>query len=340
MATFVEKTLAEQGFGTSWTRHVAPVLASNVKQVRRRVAFAIVTSGMALLLAATAIVMHSRVNDDMILAQPFNTALVVALAALAMIGSWVVVLRFESGLAAPVRAAVEAHFAALFTRDGNKAFGELILQDLVTDGILDDAPYVVSAHYAGTYGECRIRLIEASASLRRGARADLIVFRVSLPFSSHGEIRGDSDIGRIRALIDEKADFASFHVDHDQFDRIFTAACTDLGEGVRIVTRGFAETVLQIQHRLASPLDDGKRSDPRVAFQIADGSVTVLVGSKSHHDGAARLGRGGAERLARELVMRFAAVPALVDELHGEADVPPAFRPLPPAEAASPHISV
>ena len=38
--------------------------------------------------------------------------------------------------------------------------------------------------------------------------------------------------------------------------------------------------------------------------------------------------------------MRFAAVPALVDELHGEADVPPAFRPLPPAEAASPHISV
>ena len=340
MVDFVEKTLAEQGFGASWTRHVGPALDNDARRVRRRVIFAVVTSCLALVLATIAIFIHVRVNGDMILARPLDTALVAALAALAVIGSWVVVLRHDSVLAGPVRVAVEAHFGVLFTHDDNAAFGEVILQDLVSDGILDDAPYVVAAHYAGTYGDCRIRLIEASASLRRRALADLLVFRVSLPFSAHGEIRGDSDIRRLDALIDGYDDFAGFHVDHDQFDRIFKAACTDPGEAVRIVTRGFAETVLQIQHRLASPLDDEKRTDPRVAFQIAGGSLTMIVESQLRHDGRARSGRVGAERLARELVMRFATAPALVDELHGGTDVPPAFRPLSRAEDAQPQISL
>ena len=49
MATFVEKTLAEQGFGTSWTRHVAPVLEQQCAPGPAAVAFAIVaTSGISL----------------------------------------------------------------------------------------------------------------------------------------------------------------------------------------------------------------------------------------------------------------------------------------------------
>ena len=340
MVDFVEKTLAEQGFGFFWSRYVAPVLEHDSRRVRRRIVFAVATSFLSLVLATIAIVMHANVNDAMILAQPLNTALVVALAALAVIGSWVVVLRHDSALAAPVRAAVESHFGALFTKDDNAAFGEVILQDLVADEILDDRPYSVAMHYAGTYSDCRIRLIEASANLGRRMTADLLVLRVSLPFSARGEIRGDSDIRRLKAFVEDREDVDSFYVDHDQFDRIFMAACTDLGEGVRIVTRGFAETVLQIQHRLASPLDNERRIDPRVAFQIASGSLTVIVESRVHRGRRTRLGRTGAESLARELVMRFATAPALVDELHGEADVPPAFKPLPRADEAQPQISL
>ena len=340
MVNFVEKTLAEQGFGVSWSRYVAPVLEHDSRRVRRRIVFAVATSFLSLVLATIAIVMHANVNDAMILAQPLNTALVVALAALAVIGSWVVVLQHASALAAPVRAAVESHFGALFTKDDNAAFGEVILQDLMADEILDDRPYSVAMHYAGTYSDCRIRLIEASANLGRRMTADLLVLRVSLPFSARGEIRGDSDIRRLKAFVEDREDVDSFYVDHDQFDRIFMAACTDLGEGVRIVTRGFAETVLQIQHRLASPLDNERRIDPRVAFQIAGGSLTVIVESRVHRGRRTRLGRTGAESLARELVMRFATAPALVDELHGEADVPPAFKPLPRADEAQPQISL
>ena len=340
MGNFVEKTLAEQGFGASWSLHVGPALDNDARRVRRRLVFAIVTSCTAVLLATAALLLHARAHDDMILAQPLNAALILALAALAVIGSWVVLLRHDSRLASPVRAAVEAHFGKLFATDDNTAFGEVILQDLAADGILDESPHSVLTHYAGTYGDCRIRLIEASAGLRRRPAVDLLVLRVSLPFSASGEIRGDSDITRLNALIDGNDEFAGFHVDHDQFDRIFRVACTDLGEGVRVVTRGLAETVLQIQHRLASPLDGSKRTDPRVAFQIADGSLTLVVESTLRHDRRARLGHAGAERLARELVMRFATAPALVDELHGEIDLPPAFKPLPRGEEAQPHISV
>ena len=131
MVNFVEKTLAEQGFGVSWSRHVAPVLDHHARRVRLRIVFAVATSCPSLVLATIAIVMHSNLNDAMILAQPLNMALVVALAALAVIGSWVVVLRHDSALAAPVRTAVEAHFGALFTMDDNSAFGDVILQDLV-----------------------------------------------------------------------------------------------------------------------------------------------------------------------------------------------------------------
>ena len=340
MSNFVEKTLAEQGFGVSWSRYVAPVLEHDSRRVRRRIVFAVATSFLSLVLATIAIVMHANVNDAMILAQPLNTALVVALAALALIGSWVVVLQHASALAAPVRAAVESHFGALFTKEDNAGFGEVILQDLVADGILDDRPYSVTTHYAGTYSDCRIRLMEASANLGRRMTADLLVLRVSLPFSARGEIRGDSDIRRLKAFVEDREEVDSFYVDHDQFDRIFMAACSDLGDGVRIVTRGFAETVLQIQHRLASPLDNERRIDPRVAFQIAGGSLTMIVESRVHRDRRTRLGRTGAESLARELVMRFATAPALVDELHGEVDVPPAFRPLPRADEAQPQISL
>ena len=256
MATSSKRRLPSRGSASAgrgmWRR------SSNITRAGsgRRIVFAVATSFLSLVLATIAIVMHANVNDAMILAQPLNTALVVALATLAVIGSWVVVLRHDSALAAPVRAAVESHFGALFTKDDNAGFGEVILQDLVADGILDDRPYSVTTHYAGTYSDCRIRLMEASANLGRRMTADLLVLRVSLPFSARGEIRGDSDIRRLKAFVEDREDVDSFYVDHDQFDRIFMAACSDLGDGVRIVTRGFAETVLQIQHRLASPLDN------------------------------------------------------------------------------------
>ena len=60
--------------------------------------------------------------------------------------------------------------------------------------------------------------------------ADLLVLRVSLPFPHAARSRGDSDIRRLKAFVEDREEVDSFYVDHDQFDRIFMAACSDLGE--------------------------------------------------------------------------------------------------------------
>ena len=339
MSGFVEKTVAEQGFAASWNLHVGPLIEIANRRRHRQLLFGSLVTGLAAGLGVAALFLGRVVPPDSLFAQPLFMALVLALAALAAIASWVTMLRRDGSMGDAVLSAVESHFAALFTPDDNAAFAEVILQDLVSDGVLDPADHQVTAHHAGSYRGCRIRLISARArpqtgKRRRPAGQDLVVARISLPAGVSGRINIDTDRSRL------PEDAASFHADHDQFDHIFGVTCGDRMATARLVTTQLAENLLMVQQRLANPLNRNVAKDPRVAVQIADGSLLLVVEEVAQDRDAAGQHSAGAESLARGLVMRFAAVPGLVDELHGDSDVPPAFASLAPEERSGPQISV
>ena len=79
--------------------------------------FACLATGISAGLGIVALFLQGIVPEDSIFAQPLYVALVVALAALAAIASWVTLLRPGAELAERVWDAVEGHFAALFSRD-------------------------------------------------------------------------------------------------------------------------------------------------------------------------------------------------------------------------------
>ena len=332
MSVFVEKTLAEQGFGACWARDVAPLVEACVARRRRRTMFASLITGMAVGLGGVALLLQAQVPDAGFLAQPLNQALVLALAALAVIGAWATLLRQQAAIGAVVRQAVELHFASLLSGDDNRAFGEVVLQDLIADGVLHDREYRLTAHYAGTYGDCRVRMIEAVAEVARGHRhdrLDLLVFRVSLPFSQAGEIRADSRADRLAAQVNDHPGLFHYHVDNEHFDGIFAVAASHINEAERIFTPGFVETLLRIQERLASPLVNGRGAQPRIAMQAADGNFLMVIETPSIGQNERHISPTLADARARELIVRFATIPALVDDLSGKMDIPLAFAPLP-----------
>ena len=343
MLTFVEKTLAEEGFGACWKQEVAPQLDCHVKGRRRHLMFASLISGVAVGLGVVALLLRAQIGHAGFLAEPVHLALVLALAALAVIGAWVTVLRGQAEVGACVRRAVELHFASLFAADGNAAFGEVVLQDLVTDGILQDRDYAVTANYAGTYGACRVRMIEAAAEVARGHRHDtveLIVFRVSLPFSGNGEAIADSRGDRLASGLEGRPEFQRYHVDHDQFDGIFSVATTHIADAERIFSAHVVDTLLRVQERLASPLAPGRGVGPRLVVQFANGSLVMVIETPATRRDASATTVAGAEARARDLIVQFATLPALVDSLHGMADSLPAFSPLTTGEARLPVVSL
>jgi len=332
MLSFAEKTLAEQGFAACWRRDVAPVIARCEAIRRRRVMFASLITGIAVGLAGVVLILRMQIDSSSFLAQPVNQALVLALAALAVIGAWATLLRQQAAIGAVVRKAVELHFASLLAGDDNRAFGEVVLQDLIADGVLHDREYRLTAHYAGTYGDCRVRMIEAVAGVARGHRhdrVDLLVFRISLPFSQAGEIRADSRADRLEARVNDRPGLFPYHVDNEHFDGIFAVAASHINEAERIFTPGFVETMLRIQERLASPLVNGRGAQPRIAMQAADGNFLMVIETPSTGQNECHISPTLADARARELIVRFATLPALVDDLCGKMDVPPAFAPLP-----------
>lgn len=338
MFGFVEKTVAEQGFASSWKMHMSPLIDAAVKRQRRQMMFASLVTGLALGLGVVALFLGWLVTADGLFAQPLFMALILALAALAAIASWVPHLRRDSALQDGVMAAVESHFAALVTPDENTAFAEVILQDLVSDGVLDPAEHQIMTHHAGSYRGCRIRLFAARAcplteGRRPGRGQDLLVARVSLPWLVDCQISIDSDFSRL------SADGERLHVDHDQFDHIFGVSCGNQMVAADVLTTRLAESFLMIQQRLANPLSQ-KATGLRVSVQIADGNLLLLIEEAARDGGAGQLGPAALEALARDLVMRFAMVPGLVDELYGDTEHPPAFTALAGMDHTSPQISV
>lgn len=343
MSSFTEKTLAEQNFGVCWRQQIAPLIARYTERRRRRMMFASLITGIAVGLGVVIVLLQAHIASTSLLAQPLYMALVLALGGLAVIGAWVLPLLGRTSFDEVVRRAVERHFASLFTSEANNAFGEVILQDLVTDGIIHDCEYRLTSHYAGTYGDCRVRMIEAVSEMARDHshdRADLLVFRVSLPFSQTEEVRADSKADRLMSLKDSRPDLAPYDVDHDQLDGIFAVATTDIGAAARIFTDGFAETVLRIQERLANPLWQGRGAQPQLAMQVANGSFQMVVEASASGNGGGSMTPAGAEAWARHLIVQFAAAPALVDGLQGGADIPPAFAPLPTVDDPHPVVSI
>ncbi len=338
MSGFVEKTVAEQGFASSWDLHVDADLVAAVKQRQRRMLFASLATGISVGLGMVALFLKGIVPEDSIFAQPLYVALVVALAALAAIASWVTLLRPGAELAERVWDAVEGHFAALFSRDDNDAFAEVIIQDLAADGVLDAGSHEITSHHAGSYRGCRIRLFAArvtkvTGSRRAATQSDLVVARVSLPGPVAGEISIDTDQSRL-------PEGQSFHVDHDQFNHIFGISCTDRMAAKSLLTSQMAESLLLVQQRIANPLNKASLNGVRVAMQVADGSLVLLVEEQAAKAGTTRHGAAALENLARSLVMRFATVPGIVDELHGDGDNPAAFAPLPVSDRDAPQISL
>lgn len=343
MCGFVEKTVAEQGFAASWKLHVGPLIKRAERRRHRQILFASLISGLALGLGCAALFLAQNVSPDSPFAQPFFLALVLALAALAAIASWVTMLRRDPSLHDAVMAAVESHFAALFTPDENRAFAEVVLQDLVSDGVLDAADHRVVTHHAGSYRGCRIRLITAHArrpSSSRGASLgtadahDLVVARVSLPMAVTGRVNIDTD----RSYL--PSDALSLHVDHDQFDHIFGVSCTDRMAAARLVNTHLAENLLMVQQRLANPLNRKAAKGLRVAVQIAEGSLHLAVQEATYEGDGGGPGITAVESLARGVILRFATVPGLVDELHGDSGNPPAFAQLAAVEPEGPQITL
>jgi len=342
MFKFVEKTVAEAGFAASWAQHVAPQAEEIETRIRRQKMFASVVTGLAVGLAVVTVMLSRTVAADNIMANPLYVALVLALAALAVIAAWVALLRRDLRLADAVELAVETHFSALFSADGNEAFAEVILQDLVADGILEDASHSIISHHAGTYRGCRIRLLTATSQLgndralsrKRARRRALVVARMSLPHDINGAIRVDSQRDRLPDHLD------GFHIDHDQFDHVFGVVCSSMVEAQGLLTPEFAEYLLLIQQGLANPLGGRSSDPPRMAVQIDKGSLVLVIEQPPGTHDAGALDTRRAEMLARRLILRFAAITGLVDELHGDGSLAPAFSVLAQPEQPAPSISL
>ena len=161
MSGFVEKTVAEQGFASSWDLHVGADLLAAVKERHRRMLFASLASGISIGLVMVPVLLKGTVLENSIFAQPLYVVLVVALATVVSITSWITLRRPSADLEERVWQAVEAHFASLFSRDDNHAFAEVIIQDLATEGVLDAGTHKINSHHAGSYRGCRIRLFGA-----------------------------------------------------------------------------------------------------------------------------------------------------------------------------------
>ena len=338
MSGFVEKTVAEQGFASSWDLHVGADLLAAVKQRHRRMLFASLATGISIGLVMVPAFLKGIVPEHSIYAQPLYVALVVALATVAAITGWITLRRPGAELEERVWEAVEAHFASLFSRDDNHAFAEVIIQDLATDGVLDAGTHKINSHHAGSYRGCRIRLFSARVCKpvvgRRTANcSDLVVTRISLPRGFAGAISIDTDKSRI-------LEGQSFQVDHDQFHHIFGVSCTDRMAAKSLLTSQMAESLLLLQQRITNPLNNAPLNGIRVAMRVAHGSLVLLVEEQAAEAGATQQSAAALEKIARSLVMRFAAVPGIVDELHGDGYNPTAFAPLLVSGRDAPQISL
>jgi hypothetical protein len=326
MRSFVEKTSAEQGFGVSWRQEVVPLLERYEARRYWRTIVASLITGIAVGVGGVMLLQQFQIVKFDFLVPPLNQMLVLALAVLVALMTWMALLPVNGVFGGAVRRAVEVHFAGLLTPNTNAGFAEVILQDLVADDILPERHYAQTAAYAGAYGDCRIWMIEAATGRMPNHNhdmADLLVFRLSLPFRLQGETRADSQTDRLASIVAGRSDFVDYDADHDEFNDIFAIATTDTGAATQLFTAGFAETILQVHDHLASPLTRRRAAQPRFAMQVAHGSLVMVVDMLA--GGGSSMTATDIEQRARALIVQFATLPALVDGLQAGVDTSPVF---------------
>ena len=163
--------------------------------------------------------------------------------------------------------------------------------------------------------------------------SDLVVAGIRLP---HG-VAGAISIATDKSCILEGQ---SFQVDHDQIHHIFGLSCTVSMKAKSLLTSQMAESLLLVQQRINNPFNKASLNGVRVAMRVADGNLVLLVEEQAAEAGATQNGAAALEKMARSLVMRFAMVPGIVDELHGDGDNPAAFAPLSVFGLDAPQISL
>ena len=163
--------------------------------------------------------------------------------------------------------------------------------------------------------------------------SDLVVAGIRLP---HG-VAGAISIATDKSCILEGQ---SFQVDHDQIHHIFGLSCTVSMKAKSLLTSQMAERPLLVQKRITNSLNKASLDIVRVAMRVADGSLVLLVKEQAAEAEATQHGADALEKMARSLLMRFATVPGIVDELHGDGDNPAAFELLSVSGRDAPQISL
>ena len=339
MSGFLERTDFEAGFAAQWDRYLAPAIDVLRTSRRRRMLFASLITVTGAVTIGAAVVIWSAAPDFgprlAVLTQPVFAALVVALAALAMIGAWVPLLGRNKTFDEQLEAALQAHIAAFMRPSDNAGFASLIIGDLSTSGILPTAPFTVSGHYAGSNAQHRLHLLQADFDIpkvgkkvTKTMRQRVVVMRVSLAAAVQGDIHIDSNIPRLSAM-QRSSDgrFARCHVDHDEFDVVFGVIAVDPQQARGLLTSDFADRLLALHRNLINPLATGRGAGGHMSGLFADACLTLVIEVPEPPVADEQsVTTASLEQDARSRLARFAALLHLADILPHEM-VSPLLRP-------------
>ena len=335
MSGFVERTDFEAGFAAQWDRYLAPAIGVLRAGRRRRMLFASLTTVAGAALICAAVVIWSVAPDFgprlAALTQPVFAALVVALAALAMIGAWVPLLGRDETFDEQLEAALQAHIAAVMRPSDNAGFASLIIEDLSTSGILPTAPFTISSHYAGCNAQHRLHLLQADFDIPKVGKKvtkttcqRVVVMRVSLAAAVQGDIHIDSNVPRLSAM-QRSSDgrFARFHVDHDEFDVVFGVIAVDLQQARGLLSPDFADRLLALHRNLINPLATGRGAGGHMSGLFADACLTLVIELPEPPVADEQsVTTASLEQDARSRLARFAALSHLADILPHEMVLP------------------
>ena len=342
MSVFVERTDFEAGFAAQWDSHLAPAIAAVRSRHRRQLAFGgFVTLIGTGVIGAGAVMWLSDITLGprfALLDQPVFAALIAALAALAMIGSWVPLITRKDSYDEPLEAAMRAHLAGVMEPCDNSGFAALLVAELADSTILAAAPANIISHHAGSGSQNRLHMLEVEldiAAVKPSAagavKRRLMVMRVSMPAVATSMIMIDSNIPRLSAM-QRSSDgrFGRFHVDHDEFDVVFGVLAADMQLARSLLTPEFANSLMALHRSLIDPLADQRGGGMYMTGMFADACLTLVVDLPDKtQDVSGRITASLVEARARRRLARFAAL------LHLASAVPQrgADAPLPQRDA-------
>ena len=321
MSVFVERTNFEAGFAAQWDSHLAPVIAAARSRHRQQLAFGglVTVIGVAVVWAGAVIWLSAAPFGPRfaLLEQPVFAALIAALAALSIIGSWVPLITRKDRYDEPLETAVCAHLAGVMEPSDNSGFAALLVAELADSAILSAAPADIISHYAGSGSQNRLHMLQvdldlaaAKPSSAGAVKRRLMVMRVSMPAVATSMIMIDSNIPRLSAM-QRSSDgrFGRFHVDHDEFDVVFGVLAEDMEQARSLLTREFADGLMALHRSLIDPLANQRGSGMYMTGLFADACLTLVVDLPDKtEDDAGRITAPLVEAHARRRLARFAAL--------------------------------